>query len=236
MKKILLLFLAGGLFVGCSKDDDTSIKINQSDVRLKFDEEFSFTINGADDAEWSSSDHFVGTIDNSGQFKASHIGETTITAKIGDQEFTTQVVVDPYIETVNLPYLEFGKTKADVKKFEARELVEESDLGLYFEEPNEFIRGAVYTFADDLLVSGGLLWVNDKSEECIKYYLERFHYAGEDDDFHYFVNKEETIVVALGFDQTIGLCAIYVKNNDESKANIKKLSNTSLKQLEKLVR
>lgn len=209
-KQLLVLFLSFIALSSCKKDNDT-FSINQKEVKLKYDGEFGFKVEGATTVEWSSSDEFVGSIGNNGEFKAKHIGETTITGKVNNTVLTAKVIVEPTVKGVIEPYTAFGNKKAQVKSYEKRELKEETATGLAYIDNAIYTRGAIYLFENEALASSALLWNNTKAEELAKFYIERYQVLGENSGIYYFTDKESTKIIGITFNETLGAVILYAK-------------------------
>jgi len=213
MKKQHLIFSTITIFLllACGKSD-LPFMINQSEVKLHYEDTFIFSIRNTKDVEWSSSDPFVGTIGKDGKFEAHHIGETTITGKTQGQAVTAEVIVEPIVTEVVEPYMQFEKRKADVKKFEKRQLNNETPTVLFYTETSTYTWGANYLFKDNLFTSVSLLWNDARIEEGATFYAERYQLINERDDVHYFMDKSNRIAVELKNDRSLGYIATYTKN------------------------
>jgi hypothetical protein len=212
MKNQLLICLAIFTFVGCGKSDDLPLTINQTEVKLRYDGDFVFFIKNATNVEWVSSDEFVGIIGSDGKFEARHIGETTITGKVGSQSITANVMVEPNVIGVIEPYIQFGKRKPDVKNFEKRQLGNETSTLLFYTETSTYTWGARYLFEDNLFTSVSLLWNDSRIEEGATFYAERYQHIGTSNNVYYFTDKANSVVISVTNDRSLGFTATYSKN------------------------
>lgn len=214
MKNILLILCIAlpTWMAGCGKNDNLPLTINQTEVQLRYDGTFDFSIRNVSDVEWSSSDAFVGTIGPDGKFQAHHIGETTITGKALGEFVTAQVVVEPIVVDVVEPYMEFGKTLPDVKNFEKRQLLHEAPTVLVYTEASEYTLGARYIFEGNLFNSVSLLWSDARTEEGTTFYAERYELFGSSNNIRYYTDKSNSILISLTNDSVRGFVATYSKN------------------------
>jgi hypothetical protein len=212
MKSQLLICLAILTLMGCGKSDDLPLTINESEVKLRYNGEFTFVIKNATSVEWSSSDEFVGIIGSDGKFEARHIGETTIIGKVGWQSITAKVIVEPTVTGVIEPYITFGKRKPDVKNFEKRQLGNETSTVIFYTETSTYTWGARYLFEDNLFTSVSLLWNDSRIEEGATFYAERYQHIGTSNNVYYFTDKANSVVISLTNDRSLGYTATYSKN------------------------
>lgn len=210
--QLWIMFIALTICIGCGKSDPP-LSINQTEVTLRYQEEFLFAIKNAVIVEWTSSDEFVGKIESDGTFKARHIGETTITGKSQGKTFTAHIVVEPTITGVAEPFLQFGKRKPDIKDFEMRQLADETPQTLFYTEPSTYTWGARYIFEDDLLAKVDLLWNFSKIEESAIFYAERYELVSTSNNITYFRDRSGGTVVQLTSDSSLGVTASYSANS-----------------------
>ncbi|MBD1423790.1 hypothetical protein [Sphingobacterium chuzhouense] len=210
--RLLTLFVTMATLIGCGKNEDGPLTINQTEVKLRYDGDFTFSTNNTNNVEWSSSDEFVGIIGSDGKFEARHIGETTITGKIRGQSITAKVIVEPTVIGVIEPYIQFGKRKSDVKNFEKRQLGNEASTVLFYTETSTYTWGARYLFEDNLFTSASLLWNDSRIEEGAAFYAERYQLIGRSNNIYYYTDKTNSVVISVTSDYSLGFTATYSKN------------------------
>lgn len=235
MKKLLVLFIAVSTLVGCSKDDPApKIEMNQSEVKLKYDEDFNFKIENAAAVKWTSSDDFVGIIDASGKFEAHHIGEATVTGEFDGKTLTAKVIVEPYISDVVEPSISFGSTRERIKSLEKRTLKSEGTAGMIFTGKGNREKEVWYTFEDLKLTASLLTFKNSSTlaDDLVKFYGERYEYLGLEEDIVIFGSKDGKYLVGITEFEEIGTGAMYINNNSE-KANIRSAISTQQLRIEK---
>lgn len=228
MKKYLLIgvlsiFLAV-TYSSCSKSESPKMSINQSEVKLKFDGTFDFKVENASAAEWSSSDEFVGKVGSDGKFKAGHIGETTVTAKVGENRISAKVIVEPYITDIVEPYAEFGSSKASVKSFEKRSLLIDNGDGVIYNGQGNKEKQIFYLFENSFLKSSSLIFnVNftDISSVLAKFYGERYNVVGTDSGVIFFQSKDKKKAVGISVNSSMGLNATYFTGTANLKAFVR---------------
>ncbi|MCQ2205108.1 MAG: Ig-like domain-containing protein [Bacteroidales bacterium] len=191
---LMMPFVAS--FTGCSDDDEpeaklTKISLNENSLVLSHNDVSVLSVNEDVDVEWSSMDPFVATVDENGVVTGHYVGGTVIEAKTADGLSDVCLVgVMPLYYTFNEPYIEWGKTQADVlagqefaqdytldgtevscsqstgKIFSARYLID-PDKGLYYSE---------------LQIKG------DYEQEIYKFLEERYFYVGIEDGARYYMH------------------------------------------------
>lgn len=213
MKNQLWVCLVILTLMGCGKSDDLPLTINETEVKLHYDGEFIFSIGNVTNVEWSSSDEFVGVIGSDGKFKAQHIGETTITGKVGWQAITAKVIVEPTVTGVIEPYIHFGKRKHDVKNFETRQFANETPATLFYTETSAYTFGSIYHFENNLFTAVDLLWNDAKMEDSYVFYAERYELTSTSNNVYSFRDKSKSMVVELSYERSpVGYTATYSKN------------------------
>ncbi|MCL7987753.1 Ig-like domain-containing protein [Sphingobacterium sp. lm-10] len=206
---ISLLFLC----FACSKDELSTI--NESEVRLNYDEEFLFSVGNASNVEWSSSDEFVGVIEQDGKFSAKHIGETDITAKVGQHIVTAKVIVDPYITDIIVPVLKFGVHSETIKSEETRAFISEdaSQIRFYGQGSRE---SRVYYNLRRGVVDNSVMHF-DYSQSIFNILLiflgERYELLEVTPARLTYVNKEKTIGVNVTGSSSSGIRATWVPSS-----------------------
>lgn len=212
--KLTALFSLLLLFLGCSKDDSIDAELNQSEVVLHYDQGFVFNLQGASNVQWSSSDEFVGTIGENGNFSAKHIGETTITANQNGRTFNATVTVEPYITEIVEPFIGFDEGQAAVKAYEERILRDDTPLQLIYHGQRPRVKNVYYSFdINDRLYSSMLVFDDYPGSEAdfITFLRERYNFDMITDSSIHFTSRDKELVVAISEIETIGLTAIYFR-------------------------
>ena len=149
MQKVML-FLTSILIVfslsSCSNDDDSAITISPKEVTMKVDESKQLQTTG-DIQKWSSENIFIVSVSPTGVVTANHVGETNIMASGNGNSATCKIVVEPQYSYYIEPLCQEGITKADVKRFEKRNLRSETDDGLFYDGENSLVSAVAYQFA-----------------------------------------------------------------------------------------
>lgn len=148
MQKVML-FLASMLIVfslsSCSKDDDSTITISPKEVTMKVDENKQLQTTG-DIQKWSSENIFIASVSPTGSVTANHVGETNIMASGNANSATCKIIVEPQYSYYKEPLCQEGITKADVKRFEKRNLRSETSDGLFYDGENSLVSAVAYQF------------------------------------------------------------------------------------------
>jgi len=132
---LVLILIASGLFVGCSKKDLTPIySLNKSEASLAHNTTVQLKVDGAtaETFTYTSGNSLIAIVDNFGLITGRRIGITYI--KVSGNNFTDscKVTVIPLYNIFKEPLTTFGIGKNEVKALEARTLLNESDNQLQY--------------------------------------------------------------------------------------------------------
>lgn len=84
------------------KPKTPNYKLSAEEITLEINKTEVLTLEGAEDVSeitWTSTDNSVATVDKNGKIKSEKVGQTTITATIGDKEYACKVLVESDTET-----------------------------------------------------------------------------------------------------------------------------------------
>lgn len=113
-RPILTLALTLGL-AACSSGGDTTFAIADGDLALQTGERVTLSVQGASQADWSSSDASVATVSSAGQVEAVAPGSATVTAADPDDASVTDAVgVSVHTATTHRWTAQFGTGSDDV--------------------------------------------------------------------------------------------------------------------------
>lgn len=224
---LFLWILLGAFFIGCSKSETAKPKLslNATEVKLNYDEEFQFVLKRGEEVisfssvTTSSTDEFVGRVNNSGVFEAQHVGETDITLVHEGESIKAKIIVEPIYTFFQEPFNEFGKGKSQIKSLEKRRLLFEDTNGLIYSGENNRVEYIGYLFENNRLkgsivdFKNSRIYVND----IMYFYDERYTFEGEEDDIYLFTNKSKNIVVGLTI-ANAELRAAYIPYNGQLNA------------------
>ena len=88
--------------VKLEKPKTPNYKLSAEEITLEINKTEVLTLEGAEDVSeitWTSTDNSVATVDKNGKIKPEKVGQTTITATIGDKEYACKVLVESDTET-----------------------------------------------------------------------------------------------------------------------------------------
>lgn len=164
MKKILSFLLLAAIAVGMStaltscSSEDNEPEVKTYEIKLKVGEIFDVTGSG----DLISEDRFIATT-NGSSVKALHVGKTVLHSS------TSVVEIEVYSQynMFDEPYLGFGETKEEVKNYEKRVLMSESDSELFYKSSGAFEHGVAYMFDKDGKLKAILLIFNHKYDTVI---------------------------------------------------------------------
>lgn len=220
MKHLLLILIIGSsCLLSCSKDAEPETTIDTNAVNLKYDQNHQFLIRKGSEGipgsnfKWDSSDDNVGTISTDGNFKARKIGGTTITAKLKDQIFTSQVIVSEYSSLFTEPGIQFGLDKATIKQTSRGLLAQESENLLIYNAFDNSLKWIIYIFEYNNLI--GVVLDFDDSEAVQKevklFYKERYPVIAtiKDTNDSIYINDERDKAIHLTKNESLGFYASY---------------------------
>jgi hypothetical protein len=202
MKKVclfLLLAMMPFVFGTCGDDEElslTSIEFEEDDVVIEIGEEYELSIFPIPDkvdlpkCSFSSDDKSVVTVSKStGIIKGISAGEATITAKTSDGKFfaTCDVTVRSEGSSTKLyrePYLKFGNSAADIKKYETRQIYEEDSEKITFLGENDDVNNVMYLLKSKKMNAAGVIFnkTTSISTRVMAFLKERYDYKGKDSD------------------------------------------------------
>lgn len=219
MKKFLVLLVAIATLVGCGKDGvESTHEINRSQVTLKYDQSFDFSVSNVSNLDWSSSDEYVGVVSSNGAFTAKHIGETTVTARSGGQSFTAAVIVEPYIIGILEPLYGQQISKGDVKAFESRRLDLETTTSLAYTDLSiSLLDDVLYLWQDRGTWNGTYATFQRSftSQDAETFYGERYIYILNNDIGSFYKTKDNKTAIRIRYIQEYGVDAYYYVNNGD---------------------
>jgi len=221
-KTTIIAFTAIALFFySCSKKDSApklSLSATKADLLYNETAQITASIGSNSEYTWSSSDEFVGEVNTSGLFTASHVGETIITAEKSGQKASYKITVSPMETFFTEPFIEIGASMASIKAKEKRTIKSETATGIYYADPSPSIRnGIIYIFDDAGKLDGAIVMFTETTSTASKvgrFYAERYKAEGISDDESIFFFSDNNKRYSLGIDtdaDTFGFSAIYIK-------------------------
>lgn len=118
----------------------------------------------------------------------------------------------PYVDTpqngmYNEPLINFGASKAEIKKQEKRVFLEENETGLMFQGNNYVI---VYLFKSSKLASSAaVLPLKTDAKKLVSFLSSRYDILGEEDDMFFWQTKNKQMTVAVSV-ETTGIYVMYM--------------------------
>ncbi|MDR6195560.1 Ig-like domain-containing protein [Siphonobacter sp. SORGH_AS_0500] len=225
MKQLLLVIALVWVSMACSKKESAPVNIDAATLELNYDEQHQFVLTqgsntlNANDYTWASSNTTIGQVSASGEFTASRIGETTVTAtaKNGGGIIESKVTVVPYYSFGTEPSFSLGGSKTVVKSYEKRTLVAETDSTLDYQGENNSINGVRYYFNNAAYSESYLFYMPSVTLlQAQTYYDERYSYLGNIQDqgltFNVF-SITSTVGVGVTDASNQGRVAVYLPLN-----------------------
>ena len=239
-----MLVIAATCFVSCGKKSDPKPEkyvLSKTSLTTKYDEYYKFVITQGSltidpsNIKFTSSNPKTGTIGLEGLFDAKRVGDTKITAVIGETTLTADVTVTPYSTLCTEPILSFGALISDVKSKETRVLSSQNLEELVYAGENSKIRHVMYLFESGRLEASVLLLADNNLivEESVKFLSERYTYLGKTNN-NVYVFENENATVGLSYNTDLGYNAIFIKPDNKGASNIATIEKMYLKKLESI--
>lgn len=204
-KFVCLVVVTIGI-LGCNeKNAEPKLELANKEITLFYDQAYQIELKRGEvtvpfnEVTRSSSDEFVGRINEDGLFEAAHIGEAVVTLTHGGDVVKLKVNVQPRQTFLKEPKLPFGGDKIAIKQFETRSLQIENAAELFFKGENADINSVIYQFNNNTYRSATVTFPNSSLllSRIGEFYAERYTYVGQLNGFDSFVNKENTMTIML---------------------------------------
>lgn len=190
MKRLLSLSILATIFCGlaasCGSDEEKEedFAISSSEETIKVGNTSKLTATSR--CSWSSDNEFVAEIDDDGNVKTNHVGETVIkavSAKDARNSVECKVIVEGLYNTYKEPVLEFGISRSELLEKESRDFSHQyGSEGMAFSGENSIVDRVNYYFDDDKLVQADVVIYHNGSDavkETVNAYLNE-RYATND--------------------------------------------------------
>ena len=196
MKRFLLLCvaIASVAFVGCSNDDDESLKLNKKSITLHSLDEFQIECSGSN-VTYKSNDPYVATVDDLGKVTAVLIGETDIEVVAKEGRAKLHVMVDPKYNLYKEPYTDWGKSKSDVIAA-CGNPDESTDTSISYAFDDIHIM-TTYMFENNKLKGAVAAIHSDYATELVSFLCERYIPVGNDGGTYIFVDRDNKTGLGL---------------------------------------
>ena len=227
MRKTILNFAIATLTLSafsCSRDNNEptveNYSITPSEVDIKYDKTQQFTVkNGSSSIAstefvWKSSDEKRGTVNSSGLLTASKVGNFQVTATKNGKITTANVKVSPYQTFFKEPIMGFGKTKAEIKASETRQLENETATALAYKGENSGILNVGYTFDSTGKMTSAIAIFPSTStsiNNVTTFYKERYLVVDNQGGTVMMKDLDNPIFMGMSVHPTIGYNVIYTK-------------------------
>ncbi|MGV4413174.1 Ig-like domain-containing protein [Chryseobacterium sp. T1] len=227
MRKTFLFFALATFTLSttsCSRDNDEpaveNYSISPNEVNIKYDKTQQFTVrNGSSsiagtEFTWKSSDEKRGTVNNSGLLTANKVGTFQVTATKNGKTTTANVTISPYQNFFKEPIMGFGKTKAEIKAAETRQLQNETATGLAYKGENNDILNIGYTFdSSGKMTSAIAIFPSNTTSvtNTTTYYKERYLVLDNQNGTIMMKDLDNPIFMGMSVNPTLGFNVIYTK-------------------------
>lgn len=202
MKKVLFLLVVVAAFVACSKDDDSNIKLNKTEIELLSDQIFTIEAESDGVLTFQSDNEYVATVSNVGVISAKRVGSAKITVSDGKHDGQVTVQVNPKHELYPQPILDFGMSRRDVIAKLGTPIAETSDAIGYSDYSVKAPR-VMYLFDDNDKLEATVVMVKTAySSELGAFMAERYAAVSYDDDTYSVLManglNKDTITMLIG--------------------------------------
>lgn len=222
MKKLLFVIAIVSLLIGCSKDDNKvkSITATPTSMSMHYDEESEIKMSyspadaPAPTYTYAASDEYVATVDQDGLVSGCHVGECVVGISTTDGISTEcTVTIKPRSMLYVEPYLEFGGSASDIKRYEKRAIYSETASGLIYKGENSNVRYVVYVLENGKMKSSGVLLANTSYcvNECNEYLSERYDAMGVYEGVIMFNGRGK--IIGFSLDESLGLNTLYISES-----------------------
>lgn len=193
-------FLCIGILHSCKKSDQ-NYQLNQTQVELKYDQTFQFTLTpntSFDKVNVRNTNNDVGQIDNKGLYSAHNLGTSMLTFIVDGQELKATVEVKPYETFFTEPKLLLRVNKAEIKKLESRTLINEDTNELIYAGENNMVDQIIYQFdpANQMLKNCVVKFSAQapSDERMLTFFRERYESLGNVDNKTYIFVKNSVFI------------------------------------------
>lgn len=189
-------------FTGCVKKDEiiTEFFISPQTAQIGAGDSILLTININKNPQWSSSNEFVGEINENGLFIALRVGKTKIKAEYLDFSNEIEIVVLPKASDVTEPLLIFGENQEKIKELKSRTLVREIPGILTYAEDSPFVKQVIYIF-NRRKYQYSIVHFKDLTklqiEHLLMFYNEHYEFLGSRNNDLYFTDQKRNVLVAI---------------------------------------
>ncbi len=233
MKKVMLFFIAAiclTTFIGCEKDKDVELPLTLKSTSTTLTSSQTFNITVTPDTvgcTYESENDLIASVSTNGLITAKRVGETNIVVKNNKKNFTSKfkVTVTPKYSMYKEPYLVFGSTKAAIKNYEKRSLMEEAETYINYYGENSTTSGILYSFSNSTYEVSACLIPTSYSSLLSSFMAERYVYMGRSGDYLVSVTTDYKATVTAYVYSTSYWMVMY-SNNTTFKKGAK--SNTNL--------
>ena len=186
------------LFIGCSKKNESGLKLEQTKISIVAGETQTLTITpNIDGCIFESENSSIASVSSAGVVKGLIVGETIIkvTNKTNNFSAKCKVTVTPQYQMYREPYLNFGASAGQIKSYETRELISETTTGIVYGGENSRVKFVVYLLENSKYKSAGVYvpYSSSNTDLLVNFMCERYIVDVYDDD-----------IIFLSIDEKIG--------------------------------
>ena len=212
---VLLPFLAG-----CQKEA-ANLTVSPNEITLYAEGTKTITTN-ASNATFSSKDEYYAEVDETGIVTANKVGETSITVSGNGLTKEVPVTIIPKYDLYPDIDVLVGKSKSEVTKllgsnYKSSTTSSGQEVWTYVSY-NSYTAGLGFTFKSNGTVEYAMAAISTEYTSMLtKALIERYNIAGMQNDYYFFLNHGEKVVIALTVYSASALAVMYMENT-ESKA------------------
>lgn len=188
------MVIASVAFVGCSDDDDESLKLNKKSITLHSLDEFQIECSGTN-VTYKSKDTYVAGVDEFGKVTAMLIGETDIEVVANEGHAKLHVIVAPKYNLYKEPYTDWGKSKNDVVAA-CGNPDESTDTSISYAFDDIHIM-TTYMFENNKLKGAVAAIHSDYATQLMSFLCERYIPVGNDGGLYLFAGRDNKTVLGM---------------------------------------
>ena len=215
---VILSFLAG-----CQKEA-ANLTVSPSEITLYAEGTKTITTN-ASNTTFSSKDEYYAVVDETGIVTANKVGKTEITVSGNGQTKEVPVTILPQYDLYPDIDVLVGKSKSEVTKLLGSNYTTSTTSGgqemWTYISYNSYTAGLGFTFKSNGTVEYAMAAISTSYTSMLtKALIERYNIAGMLNDYYFFLNYGEKVVIALTVYSTSALAVMYMENTESKSAGI----------------
>lgn len=204
MKKILLVFMAINLFIGCQKNDSNAIRLNQHEKTLHYGDKWQIEAESASKITYASKNEFHAIVSEEGLVTAGFVGNTEIELSNGHSVENVKIIVTPEYNLFPDPIVDFGISRNEVISRMGRTPDASTETMVGYKDYCFSVPELLFSFDEnDCLKATGMMISTSFTKECTAHLAERYMLIqmGTNSDPFLFINgTPDTMTMGVSLD------------------------------------